>query len=93
MSPTEIYVGLESVSLTIIFSVKFISLLTQILDKAFCNPAGAACLLSEPFDEIWSHLLCDLCGFHPWLEFLSSSLSVALLSGHIAATVGRVFIN
>lgn len=64
----EIYVGLESVSLTIIFSVKFISLLTQILAKAFCNPAGSACPLLEPFGEIWSHLLCDLCGFRPWLD-------------------------
>jgi hypothetical protein len=57
----ETYVGLKSASLTIIFSVKFISLLTQILAEALCNPQGSTCLFLEPFDEIWSHSLCDLC--------------------------------
>lgn len=40
----ETYVGLKSASLTIIFSVKFISLLTQILAEALCNPQGSTCL-------------------------------------------------
>lgn len=39
------------------FLHKFISLLTQILAKIVCNPAGSARLFSELFDELWSHSL------------------------------------
>lgn len=46
----------------------FISLLTQILAKTFCNPAGSVGLFSELFDGVWSNSPCYLCRSQPLLE-------------------------